>query len=483
MNQFVFEGKQKNVLFGLMALGVVCMLLTWFQDDVYHTRFWTNFLHNSFFFTGIAFISLFLYCGKVLMYSGWHTVFKRVWEASAQFLSVGLILLAVIVGGVYFGYHHLYHWADANSVANDELLQHKSKFLNKGWFLLATLGFGGVWYFWARKMRSISLDQDKHGDSTYSYYKLAKKWGAIFLPIAGFSSAAFIWQLIMSLDAHWYSTLFAWYATVSLLVSLLAFTILLLVYLKSKGYYHQVTIEHLHDLGKYLFAFSIFWTYLWFSQFMLIWYGNVGEETTYFKTRMEEYPINFWANFAMNFILPFFILLRNDTKRKYGSLVFISIIVLLGHWLDFFQMIKPGARHTAHELIEASANHHSSNLESDVKKVLISNTEPTKTIVSEEVKTEEHKAEEVKVGETHATANHAENAHMESANHDGAEAGHEGHHAPEFKVGFNIPGLLDLGTFVGFGAMFVFFLFIQLSKAPLLPINDPYLEESLHHHV
>ncbi len=305
MNQFVFEGKQKNVLYGLMGLGVICLLLTWFQDDMYHTRFWTNFLHNSFFFTGIAFVSIFLYCAKVMMYSGWHTVFKRIWEASAQFLVVGLVLLAVIVGGVFLGYHHLYHWADAASVAGDEILQHKSSFLNKGWFLFGTLGFAAVWYFWARKMRAISIDQDSNGNNEFAHYKMAKKWAAIFLPIAGFSSAAFIWQLIMSLDAHWYSTLFAWYSTISLLVSLIALTILVLIYLKSLGYYTQVSVEHLHDLGKYMFAFSIFWTYMWFSQFMLIWYGNVGEETTYFKTRMDEYPVIFWANFVMNFILPF----------------------------------------------------------------------------------------------------------------------------------------------------------------------------------
>ena len=489
MNQFVFEGKQKNVLFGFMGLGLVCLLLTWFQDDLYHTRFWTNFLHNSFFFTGIAFVSIFLYCAKVMMYSGWHTVFKRVWEASAQFLLVGLILLAVIVGGVFFGYHHLYHWADAASVAGDEVLQHKSSFLNKGWFLFGTLGFGAVWYFWARKMRAISIDQDANGTSQYLQYKTAKKWAAIFLPIAGFTSAAFIWQLIMSLDAHWYSTLFAWYSTISLLVSLVALTILVLIYLKSKGYYKEVSVEHLHDLGKYMFAFSIFWTYMWFSQFMLIWYGNVGEETTYFKTRMDEYPVIFWANFIMNFILPFFILLRNDTKRKFGSLAFVALIVFFGHWLDYFQMIKPGARHTAHELMEAGAEKHSSlNLDSEAKKVLIANTssmqEEGKHTATPEAKaapaeTAPHsEAVGAEPGAEHVAATPA--AHEGGAEH--AAGAHEGTHGMQFEVGFSIPGLLEIGTFLGFLAMFIFFLFNQLTKAPLLPVNDPYMEESIHHH-
>ncbi len=219
----------------------------------------------------------------------------------------------------------------------------------------------------------------------------------------------------MSVDAHWYSTLFAWYTGVSWFVSLLALTILGLIFLKGKGYYENVTDEHLHDLGKFLFAFSIFWTYLWFSQFMLIWYANVGEETVYFQTRMEQYPVLFWGNLLLNFITPFFILMRNDTKRKYGTLAFVSIVTLFGHWWDFFQMLKPGILHTAHEVM----------------------------------------------------------AH-------GAEGGH---HAAGFMMGFTIPGLLELGTFIGFLSGFTLFFFGQLAKEPLEPANDPYIEESLHHHV
>ncbi|NNE26056.1 MAG: hypothetical protein HKN09_04385, partial [Saprospiraceae bacterium] len=254
---------------------------------------------------------------------------------------------------------------------------------------------------------------------------------------------------IMSVDAHWYSTLFAWYTGASWFVSMICLTILILIYLKSKGYYQNVSIEHLHDLGKFLFAFSIFWTYLWFSQYMLIWYGNVGEETIYFRERVDNYPALFYLNLIINFVAPFFILMRNDTKRKIGSLAFTAGLVLFGHWLDFFLMLKPGILHTAH----AALGH----------------------------------------GHGHGDEHHGEGAgHGADAAH---EAGHEGgheiaeataHHGGEalstFEMGFSMPGILEVGTFIGFLCLFLFFVFNTLAKASLVPENDPYLDESNHHH-
>ena len=149
------------------------------------------------------------------------------------------------------------------------------------------------------------------------------------------------WLWLMSIDAHWYSTLFAWYATISWFVATFASVILLMIYLKSKGYFSGVTDEHMHDLGKYLFAFSIFWTYLWFSQFMLIWYANIPEEVTYFVTRIEDYKIPFFGMLAMNFIFPFLVLMNSDYKRIPWFIVMAGIVILIGHYLDVFNMIMP----------------------------------------------------------------------------------------------------------------------------------------------
>lgn len=427
MNQFVFEKRQKSVLIGAMILGALCLFGSLIGDDELHTRFWSNYLHNTVFFTGIAFISLFILTAFTTAWAGWHTNVKRVWEAFSLFMTPGAILMLVLVVGVFFGFNHLYHWADAEAVAEDPILLGKSSFLNPIMYAFFTILVMGTFIFFARKIRAISLEEDEHGanglENNFKHHRKLRVWSAAFLPFAGFFSAAAIWQWIMSLDAHWYSTLFAWYTAASWFVAAMALTIMLLIYLKGKGYLDQVNADHFHDIGKYMFGISIFWTYLWFSQFMLIWYANVGEETVYFYDRMNDYPVLFYANLVLNFVLPFFILMRNDNKRKYGTMFTASLFVFFGHWLDFFLMIKPGARHTAMEHI----------------------------------------------------AHHSEHA---------GDAAHDtGEHALEFMAGFTLPGLLEIGIMIGFLAFFLYFVFMQLAKAPLTPKNDPYMDEAEHHSV
>jgi hypothetical protein len=358
MNQFKFESRQK-ALFGVMILiGLISMVITYIGDDETHSRFWSNMLHNSVFFTMVALMALFMISASITAWAGWYTLFKRVWEAYSLFLVVGLVLILIIGIGLYGGWHHLYHWADESSVATDRILQGKSSFLNKGWWTFGSLILVGGWFFIATRIRKLSTDQDAHGDGNFVQAHKMRIWGAAALPLIGFGSAAMIWLWMMSVDAHWYSTLYAWYSSVSAMVTMIGLTIITLIALKIRGYFPLVTIEHLHDLGKYLFAFSIFWTYMWFSQFMLIWYGNVPEETIYYNTRLNEYPVLFYLNIGMNFVLPFLVLLRNDTKRKYGTLMFVSIVLVFAHWLDYFLMLKPGILHTVHELSGNAAHHH-----------------------------------------------------------------------------------------------------------------------------
>jgi hypothetical protein len=429
MNTFTLQSRERSVLIGMMVLGAICMGLTFMGDDEFHTRFWSNLLHNTIFFTGIAFMAIFFIAVCITAWAGWHTIFKRVWEAFSMFLIVGLILMIILSLGMLLGWHHLYHWADEATLAEDTLIQSKSAFLNFTWYGIISLVIVAVWYFFANKIRSLSLAEDEEGgDADFSHHKSMRWWSAAFLPIAGFSSAAVIWLWVMSVDPHWYSTLFAWYSAASWFVAMIAMTIMMLIYLKSRGYYESVTQEHIHDLGKFLFGFSVFWTYLWFSQYMLIWYGNIGEETVYFFERRENYPVLFYGNLVINFVLPFLILMRNDTKRKFGSVFFVSLIVFIGHWLDYFLMLKPGILHTAHELM----GHHG----------------------------------------------HGEGA--EAAAH---TAEHAAEHASHFAAGFTLPGLLEWGTFIGFTGLFLFVVFSTLAKSALEPTKDPYLEESLHHHV
>jgi hypothetical protein len=464
MMQFEFTGREKTVLFAGMGLGVVCLLLTFLFDDPYHSRTWSNYLQNTSYFLFMAFTALFALSAFTTAYAGWFVVMKRVWESMTQWLLPATILLGVVLAGVWLHGHHLYHWTDAAAVEADSILAHKSSFLNSTWYTIGAVVFTGVWIFFANRMFQISKDEDKNGTTEYKHYKRYKKYAAAFLPIGGFTSAFVIWLVIMSIDAHWYSTLFAWYATASAFVGMIALTILVLIYLKSRGYFENVTAEHLHDLGKYLFAFSIFWTYLWFSQYMLIWYANVGEETVYFQLRRDDYPVLFYGNLVINFILPFFVLMRNDTKRKFGTLFFAALFVFLGHWWDYFQMVKPGVRAT---VIEAMEHHGAGEHGDDV-------------YTGEATGAEEHG------GEAHSDGDHGATDGELMASAAGGEAGHaeeaHGEHSLGYAAGFTLPGLLELGTMIGFLSLFLFLFFRTLASAPLEPVNDPYLAESEHHH-
>lgn len=432
MKQFTFETKQKNFLIGMMGLGLLCLILSFFMEPEQvsgagvHARFWSNFLHNAVFFTGMAFMITFVIAAFTTAYAGWYVIFKRVWEGFSLFLVPGIIMMVIIGVAVYLHLSHLYHWSDAEAVAGDKVLTGKSSFLNKNWYLFGTVIIGGAWIFFARKFRQLSLEEDERGAevANYAFHRQIRKYAAIFLPIAAFTGPALLWQWVMSVDAHWYSTLFAWYSMASWWLAACALTIMIIIYLKSKGYFELLTKEHLHDLGKFMFAFSIFWTYCWFSQYMLIWYTNNGEETIYFFQRKDEFPVLFFGNLVVNFVLPFLILMRNTTKRRYGTLFFTAALVFFGHWFDYFYMIKPGVLNTAREVAE----HHS--------------------------QAEGHEA-----------------------------VGHAVEHGSSFVAGFTIPGLLELGIFLGFTAFFIYFVFNQLSKAAIAPKNDPYMDESLHHEV
>ncbi len=535
--QFVFESKTRTVLIGGMVLGAICLALSAWHDDQYLTRFWTNYLHNSVYFTGIAFMSLFFLAAQITAFGGWNTAIKRIWEAASQFLWVGTILMAVLVLGVWGHFHHLYLWnmpgiTDPSSNIYDKIIAGKSGFLNPLFYTFAVIVVPTIWYYWGRNLRQASVDQDTQETASFVFYKKQRKWAASFLPLGGFLSTVFLWQSVMSVDPHWYSTMFAWYAMVSVWLGSISMTIMLIIYLKSKGYMEYVNRSHLHDMGKFLFGISVFWTYLWFDQFMLIWYANNGEETIYFNERMTYYPVLFWGNLLLNFITPFFILMRNDTKRKFGTLFFVCVIVFFGHWWDFFYMIKPGARITAHETTEltdpnySKKKHHSEaapmghtsgseehKMESQEGKQSPMPTTPDnpggRPASEEGMGTRENDSQ----GGQPLIAKDSANSSVDSAalsadtaartgimsdessanakitstsEEEGMAGGEHGEEHDEngwksFQLGYTIPGLEELGVMIGFLSLYLFFFFGQLSKSSLLPLRDPYLEESLHH--
>jgi Ni/Fe-hydrogenase subunit HybB-like protein len=245
---------------------------------------------------------------------------------------------------VYGHQHHIYHWLTPEG---DLVLTGKSGFLNPTFFTVWTIITIAGWSYLGARMRKIS----READETQMDVEEAKRWvykntvnAAFYIVLFALTVASSIpWFWLMSIDAHWYSTMYSWYTFASTFVAGLSLIALFIIYLKNQGHLPYTNTEHLHDIGKFMFAFSIFWTYLWFSQFMLIWYANIPEETKYFRPRMiGEFRGLFWLNLILNFVTPFLILMKAGAKRNYAIMTFAAVIIIFGHWLDFYLMVMPG---------------------------------------------------------------------------------------------------------------------------------------------
>lgn len=307
-------------------------------------RPWAALYVAIFFFMMIALGVLAFYAIQHAAQAGWSVVLFRVMEAITAYLPFGTILLFVFL--VFSGLHfnHLFVWMDAellnpDSAKYDELIANKSGYLNVPFFLIRAAIYIIGWNTYRYLARKYSLAQD-HATNNVNYSKLFKL-SAAFLVFFIVTESMMSWDWIMSLDPHWFSTLFGWYIFSSLIVSAVTTLAIVTIYLKSKGYLEYVNNSHIHDLAKFMFGFSVFWAYLWFSQFMLIWYANIPEEVTYFITRMNDYKIPFLGMLVLNLFFPLLILMNSDYKKVYGIVIVTGIVILIGHYIDIFVMIMP----------------------------------------------------------------------------------------------------------------------------------------------
>ena len=350
---FTAPKKFNTVAMALMALGVLSIIGLWVTsgsstDPKEQARFWASLLQNSVFFLLVVNASMFFICATTLAWGGWQMAFRRVPEAiSAAVPVIGVISAAILLAIAFGDNHTIYHWTDTHHVAEDPILSHKKGFLNKNFFAVVTVLTVVLWSVLGWKMRSLSRSLDEKPlesvEARKKYIWNNTVWAAAFIVVFSLTVMSSIpWLWLMSIDAHWYSTMYSWYTFASSFVSGMSVIALFVVYLKNKGYLEYTTNEHLHDIGKFMFAFSVFWTYLWFSQFMLIWYANIPEETVYFQPRAHGiYKGIFWLMFIINFIAPLLIMMSRDAKRNYGTITFMAILIIFGHWLDFYQMVMP----------------------------------------------------------------------------------------------------------------------------------------------
>lgn len=385
--QFVFPAKWKKICYALMIFGALLVGVDYIMNsgesksatevhqtthvevgnldkahelaDKYteeahstHTgilgRLFANLLLNSYYLVWMGLAGLFFVAIQYLSNAGWSAALLRIPLAFSSILPVaGILLIAVIALGL--SNHTLYyHWnnpdyMDPASAHYDKVLAGKSVLLNVPFFLTISVLFFAIWIFFRQRYMKLSLLEDQEKEVSMKFHERNVRLSSFYIPIYAFSFcfAAFLWM--MSNEPHWFSTMFAVYNFASMWVSGLAAMTFIIILLKENGYLSMINENHLHDLGKFVFAFSIFWTYLWLGQFLLIWYANLPEEAIYFLKRWQpEYKLWFWVNLIINFVAPFLMLMRRGWKRRWTWLKFVCIVVIIGHWLDIYLMVMPG---------------------------------------------------------------------------------------------------------------------------------------------
>ena len=404
--QYNFSDKTKKITFAMMGIGALAIVYAVVRG-IPAQRIWANLLIDIFFFLSLGLGATFYMAKKYAAEASYAIVYKRVYEAISGYAPVGLILLAVFLLLGYFHIHHIYPWMEKGvgqkfmedgttlNPGYDAGIAHKQAYFSTAFFWGRILVFFGLYAYCQHLLRKRSLEEDLTGD--ISLYKKNITTSAAFLVLFGFTSPVLVWDTVMSIDTHWFSTMFGWYVFAGFWCTTMITIMLLSLYLKEQGHLEEMNDSHFHDLGKWIFALSFLWTYTFFCQFMLIWYANIPEEVTYFQDRISlmGYRPLFWIMFFINFSFPMLFLMSRDAKRNASFLKTIGRILIFTHWLDLFVMVMPGT---------VGAN-------------------------------------------------------------------------------FRVFSPLELGLFIGFAGLFLFVVFGQLAKAPIMVQKHPFLEESKHHQI
>lgn len=301
-------------------------------------RPWTAFFIPAFFFLMIAVTVLVFYSIQWAAEAGWSIVLFRIMEGISAYILPGSILLFIFLLMSAMHMNHMYVWMDA---PDDEIIQGKSWWLNVPGWLIRSFIYLFVYNVFRWMLRKNSIALDASGD--IKIYKRNYTLAVTFIVVFGILELFMSFDWLMSLDPHWYSQLFSFYVFASVLVSGITTIALVTIYLKNKGVIPFVNYSHVHDLAKFMFGFSIFWTYFFFDQFMLQWYANIPEEAAYFYPRLiGSYQFPFILMLVLNFVFPVLILMDSDFKRVPWYVVAAGLFILTGHYIDVFQMISPG---------------------------------------------------------------------------------------------------------------------------------------------
>lgn len=314
----------------IILLSLCSFFIYLFKDPV---SAWAIFLLSNFYFISIALFGAFFISVNSLGNAKWWLPIKNILISFTNYLYLGAFFSLLIY---LFGFSHLYEWS------HDGFASHftfKNFYFDKQFYLLRLLLIYSLWIFLTLKIVKHSSPSQKNDILDLDRLKV---YSALFLIsfAIGFSIRGV--DDIMALSAEWYSTIFTLYLFAGLFISSIASVIIFLIFLKNDEQLKEDTSNALFTLGRYLFAFSTFWAYIWLSQYLLIWYANIPEETFYYERRMGYgWNIPFLINLFLNWIIPFVLLISYNAKKNNKILLTASVTVLIGHFLDLYLLIKP----------------------------------------------------------------------------------------------------------------------------------------------
>jgi hypothetical protein len=339
-DQITVSGNFKIITWLLIAIGAGTIIFGLITD---RQTTWANYLIVNYYFFSLAMGAAFFFVIQSISQSGWSSAFKRVSEAMMSYIPFAALFFLLL----WFGVNDLYQWSHKETVALDPVIQHKSVFLNVPFFFARMILYFLLWIVSIRKLRQISLQEDQadpaNTDDIMALFGKTELYSKIFIfiLIVTFSLSAFDW--IMSVDVKWYSTIFALKNLVAAFLHGVSVLTIIVFILYKRGYFPFFNEYHLHDFARYIFMLSIIWGYFWFAQFMIIWYGNIPEETVYFNVRWQEgWKVLFFLEIGLNWFIPFMLLLPVKASRNMTLVTIVIIFLIIGQYIDLFVQVIPG---------------------------------------------------------------------------------------------------------------------------------------------
>ncbi len=333
------SGKFKIAMIILIVIGLISITVGFLNED--SKRAWANLLLNNYYFMSVAIGATFWLAIQYITQSGWSAAYIRVPMAMSNYFIVSMILFAIM----FLGIHDLYHWTHADAVAHDPILQHKAPYLNVTFFAIRYVVFFALWIYLTYRLKKLSLNEDKIGGLS-NFFKL-EMTSKIFIFVFAVSFSLFTIDWLMSLDPHWYSTIYVVKKFIMAFFHGAAVITAIVIILHKLGYFPMLTSKHVGDFSRYIWALSLIWGYIWLSQYLLIWYANIPEETVYYIPReMGQYKALFYVELIMNWAFPFFFLMWNRIAKNQNLVLFTVLILIMGQWVELFMSIMPGTVET-----------------------------------------------------------------------------------------------------------------------------------------